>query len=382
MKILEINKDEVYHIYVNKNIFYRSNTSKTLPLSELIGNKKIKPITSKYTSHPYGLSSDMDGMAIGSLKDLHKELSAKKIVPSTSFKKLYFDTDCKFPRFKLSETTSIKRCLDPAKADSCIINIPEFEEYRDGYRTAVNPEVVRIYKSKTCDLYYIMNKNVNKPEFTYGTPVLNQYLTLISKYSGNDVYEQLLSCFGVDYKEVDLIYEGLVMLLDNKETKLIKRLNDYMQITYDIELDQFIGNNLQKIDKDSITQLNKMFQSSDATIIGMGMKLLSNYNILDNACAIGSLIIDNYRTLQTNSVFNSVGFKQVLKSLDIDPRSFNSSNVAENIGKIYVKSTNPEDRALGREVIRQRMENDIRTQVDRFVNQYKDMDIKVTFEVK
>ena len=134
MKILNFSKVKAYCVSHNSSYGYQygcSSTSIAVPtkisdmtLIELIVvSDEVSPQTIKQSS----------GIAFGTDKDVQDLIKSRKNKNDIStFKRVYFDQFCKYPRFKLASSTSIKRCLNPSKADTCILTVPHYREYEKG----------------------------------------------------------------------------------------------------------------------------------------------------------------------------------------------------------------------------------------------------------
>ena len=97
------------------------------------------------------------GIFLGDLGDINNTINSKlNLINPSTFKKVYFDPNCKYPRFKLSTLTNIKRCLDPSKADTVIISKMDFKEYEYPSNCLGNkdPKEIIIMFSEKANCYY------------------------------------------------------------------------------------------------------------------------------------------------------------------------------------------------------------------------------------
>lgn len=124
-----------------------------------------------------------------------------------------------------------------------------------------------------------------------------------------------------------------------------------MKIIYDTELDKFVSNNLSNLTEDDLKSLSGMLGSQDPTVVGMGIKLLSGYNIPDSVCSVGILLMSNWNTITSNSAFKSVGFQQILNTLGISEREVYSGITDNIINKLYKSSTNDADKEKARKIV-------------------------------
>ena len=95
------------------------------------GSKKHIGDDCYYTS-PF-CAEKVFGMYLGDNDSIETIISSKTLTSLTGVKRVYFDPKSKYPRFKLSEATTIKRSLTAAKADVCIpplqmvqVEVPDF----------------------------------------------------------------------------------------------------------------------------------------------------------------------------------------------------------------------------------------------------------------
>ena len=94
-----------------------------------------------------------------------------------------------------------------------------------------------------------------------------------------------------------------------------------------------------------------MLESQDPTVVGMGIKLLSGYNIPDSTCSVGILLMSNWSTITSNPAFKSVGFQQILNTLGISEREVYSGITDNIINKLYKSSTNDADKEKARKMV-------------------------------
>ena len=102
-----------------------------------------------------------------------------------------------------------------------------------------------------------------------------------------------------------------------------------------------------------------MLQSSDQTTVGMGIKLISSYNIVDAACSIGILISSSWNNISSNYAVKSVGFQQVLKTLGISEGSLHSGRTLEIVNNLYKTSTNTEDKEKAKGIILEKIKEEL-----------------------
>ena len=128
-------------------------------------------------------------------------------------KRVYFDPKSKYPRFKLSEATTIKRSLTAAKADVCILPKVEYSVYTPKYSSGGAPrdKNIKLYYSPSEDTYYLID---HKPGACYqssSTKDLNNFINKAINTSSSDPLEQFASAVmaeGIIPADCTLFYSG------------------------------------------------------------------------------------------------------------------------------------------------------------------------------
>lgn len=311
--------------------------------------------------------SKSTGIFLGNVSDIDNEINSK-INPNspTSFDKIYIDKCCKYPRFKISALTNIKKCLDPTKADSVIISQHNFTDY-DGtiancHLRKYHLDTTIIMYSKKADCYYFLDYY---PFCLANSDVRDNLDTWIIKNSSfkesnksasyNNLMRWCSSLINAKVLPNDCVefYNGNVVLLKNDaEIAFINNLyNRYMKITYDTELDRFINNGIEKTTDEDLDTIKRMISSDDETVVGMGLKLLSNYDITSSICSIGYILGENYRNVLRSGISNSVGFKQVLATLSLCRDDLARGDINHIINKLYNVSEDKEDKEKVRKYV-------------------------------
>lgn len=346
----------------SRNGSYYSNNISNTCLADMIvvydinGSKKHIGDDCYYTS-PF-CAEKVFGMYLGDNDSIETIISSKTLTSLTGVKRVYFDPKSKYPRFKLSEATTIKRSLTAAKADVCILPKVQYDTYKPQYSSGGAPrdKNIKLYYSPSEDTYYLID---HKPGACYqssSSKDLNNFINKAINTSSSDPLEQFASAVmaeGIIPADCTLFYSGkCCFFTDNSEYEQVNNiLNNYMKIIYDTELDKFVSNNLSDLTEDDLKSLSGMLGSQDPTVVGMGIKLLSGYNILDSACSVGILLMSNWNTITSNSAFKSVGFQQILNTLGISEREIYSGITDNIINKLYKSSTNDADKEKARKIV-------------------------------
>lgn len=320
------------------------------------------------------------GFFLGSPDDIDALLDLRHNTnPISSFNKIYFDKECKYPRFKLSEKTSIKRCLKPSIADSCIISKIQLYKY-EWYEDQRESKALVAYSSKENSWYFLTNMALGGyPQLTSSIEKqLNHTFSLERK-------KRILSILvdkGILPNDTSIYYEGPVITLSKSQYDYIYNIqNTYMKITYDTELDQFINQKLQELTPTEATEINKMLKSSDETIVGMGMKLLSNYDLNRSKCTIGLLLLENWQNITDISTFTSVGFKQILQTLGLDTCTRYRPPREHMVNTWYEESTSETDKSFGRDFINSKIEQELQQSINSYKNTFKTLDLDISIVI-
>lgn len=292
------------------------------------------------------------GLLIGEKPNLDEIINSKINNNINISDKLYFDTNCTYPRFKLS-TKDMKRTIKLDKADKVVISKynPIYVEPDCYYLKTVTPYLVY---SPSEDVYYYFNV-VRNPSRDNGWPKsISQFNQIYKKYSSTghqtELYE-ILKTLSIIPNDSFILPEN-VWLLTEQDYKYIDNItNNYMQIIYDTELDKFICNGLMPVTEDDINTLHNMFSSNDNSVVGLGLKLLSSYDITSDPLSIVLLLHKHYSKIRYNDAYKSVGFKQVITSLQIN-EEYLGNNRDKLINQVFDACHNDETKAKAREAVR------------------------------
>lgn len=331
-------------------------------------------------------SEEYNYILLGGNEDVKNLIKSKiNTNPVSSFKKVYFDKLCKYPRFKVKELTSISRSLKPLNVDSCIITPIEFQEYNYWYKGKLKYDIL-VGFSKSSNSYYF----INETDYSYSNSTLEAfYKQKLSQFSNLDPQNSLLSALIADkILPIDTIpyYQGKIIVLKNNEYEYVNNIiNNYTQITYDTELDKFINTNLQKLTSSEIKEIDKMLKSPDDTVVGMGMKLLSNFDIDSSRCILAILILNHWNNIVDNSTFKSVGFQQVLKSVYGDYSKINVDSRTSRykyLNSVYGTSTNSDDKKYAKDFAKDKILSVLNSQADSFMTILSNFGFKITISIE
>lgn len=331
-------------------------------------------------------SEEYNYILLGSNEDVKNLIKSKiNTNPISSFKKVYFDKLCKYPRFKVKELTSISRSLKPLNVDSCIITPIEFQEYNYWYKGKLKYDIL-VGFSKSSNSYYF----INETDYSYSNSTLEVfYKQKLSQFPNLDPQNSLLSALIADkILPIDTIpyYQGKIIVLKNNGYEYVNNIiNNYTKITYDTELDKFINTNLQKLTSSDIKEIDKMLKSSDDTVVGMGMKLLSNFDIDSSRCTLAILILNNWDNIVDNFTFKSVGFQQVLKSVYGNYSKINIGSRTSRdkyLNSVYETSTNSDDKKYAKDFAKDQILSVLNSQADSFMTTLSNFGFKITISIE
>lgn len=313
------------------------------------------PRSSVYANNKYDNSIPPGlcyGLFIGEKPNLDEIIKSKINNNINVSDKLYFDANCTYPRFKLS-TKDMKRTIKLDKADKVVISKydPMYVKPTAYQLNEVKPYLVY---SPSEDVYYYFNM-VRSPRRDTGWPkAITQLNQIYKKYSSTghqtELYEILkrLSIIPND----SFVLPDDVWLLTEQDYKYIDNIiNKYMQLIYDTELDKFICEGLMPVTEDDINTLNNMFSSNDNSVIGLGLKLLSSYDITSDPLSIVLLLHKHYSKIRYNDAYKSVGFKQVINSLQIT-EDYLGHQRDKLINQVFDACYTDEAKAKAREAVR------------------------------
>lgn len=229
-----------------------------------------------------------------------------------------FDQTSKFPRFKLN-ATSYKRCIKKDRADFTIIadiNINNFS-----YK--------RIIQTK--DAYYLFPNYVY---FTWdpGKRYQSEYYDIddfIIKYK-----DKLFS------SEIINTWDYYLMQVSSPQIFIDVLTNKITNVLTDSMLDKIISETLEKLDYDKFKQIKSLIESPDKDNIGLGLRLLCNYNIEPMLNSINLLIAKHYSKITHVSEWTSTDVKQLRKKLYLPVTPIQDLH---NLWSYIIKSKNSDD---------------------------------------
>ena len=201
---------------------------------------------------------------------------------------LYFTKNSKFPRFKLSDTT-YKRCIKKEKAD-CIITAID----KNFYSRHVDCLI------ETKDAYYLSYSQISSHE-----------ICELLKITPGDYTIQKDITYYSDLNQDQLMY---LNIMSGKITK---------PVMLDETLNKIIDSKNQILSKEDADQLYTMLSCSDSDTVGLGLKLMTNYNLSETPVTAKFLLYSTYNSWKYNSAKNNVAIKNMFKNLSFVGYEYN-----------------------------------------------------------
>ena len=229
---------------------------------------------------------------ISNLKTLMDQYS-KSLTVWVPGKKIYFHPKSKFPRFKLMGT-DYKRTIKPDKCD-CIV-VPEVSE-----RWIYIYTKMRIYKDKRSNDLFGISKGIYDARFSDE----KHFLECIKLWNNDDL--EFVQTTNI--AEVNKENSFAIDVLLGKYTK---------PIITDTMLDLEISKSLPIISESDIDSIDSMLGSTDQSVVEMGLKLLTGFNVFETPTIIKTLLYKHWNVATSNKALNSVAVRKMLNSVDAD----------------------------------------------------------------
>lgn len=375
-----------------KFVFFDHNTVSTIPtLATFVRVLGVDDSNfSHFTYHTH--DTNWSGIYCGSVDALNKQLLSRKYT-GASPSKVCFSKTATYPRYKLREYGNIQIKRDATKADAFVIGKVDLaSRYQNvgpeqsGYKVRSLTKQ-RVMYSPSSDMYYVIWDN-KYPNFSYTSAqnVWSNYLKTLT-YNASEFmahYPTELTNSGIIPTDCTQVCEETLTLLPEAQTEMITIIenNPTMQVIYDTELDKFIVSQLRKMEAEDVQTLATMLQSSDQSVVAMGIKLLATYNITDSKCTCGTLLAACWKNLRYNDAAKSVGFKSVLSTLGLDKEDFSYyGDNSKLINKLYAASQNEDDRNTCRTAILKAVEAQILQKFEELKDLYSNFDLNINLTI-
>ena len=295
--------------------------------------------------------------------------------------KVYLHSDCTIPRAKV--TQKYTRVLKADKADICVIPKLERESYTENLAIFLNKEKNKIYVVENISKWnqgkYIYYTTEKCASFTLGSCILdiNPSLrdTLIEE---KQYYGEPANTFSIgnwkDFLTSSLIYYGPILSLNTKEYWIADMLyNKLHDIITEDKLLTTLGDSTNEFTKEIYDNLRGMLNSSDITIVGLGLKAIAEMDYEKYRNTTVHLLANNSSYWERNSMRSSSSVKYMLKFL----------NMWGNSREHYASTTTKEDFALMQEVVKSDFNDRIESIKKSFNSRFPfaNLDLSYQFEV-
>ena len=213
---------------------------------------------------------------------------------------LYFDPSSEFPRFKLGLTNN-KRCIKTTKANAVVVS-----------------------GKKTCSI--ASQQNMNVYEDNENRIIIIDTESFASCFN-NDVFKLITYCNNLQFQieKLTLIYSGLLESFA-KESLWIPNYLDGMYnvpLIKDVVLDKIICNMCPDVTLDEINSIYDMLSSSDKSVVQLGMKMITGFNVDKYRLTFRMLLYSTDKWV--NCCRNTVACDQLINTLNINYRYPNSN---------------------------------------------------------
>lgn len=295
--------------------------------------------------------------------------------------KVYLHSDCTIPRTKV--TQKYTRVLKADKADICVVPKLERELNTENLAIFINRDKNKIYVLENTSewnqgkyTYYTAEKCAG---FTLGScildinPSLRDTLIEEKKYYG-DYHNTFSMDNWKDFLASSLIYYGPTLSLYTKEFWIADILyNKLHDIITEDKLLATLGDSTNEFTKEVYDNLREMLNSSDNTIVGLGLKAVAEMDYEKYRNTTVHLLANNNIYWSKNDMRSSANVKYMLKYLDL------WRNPREN----YASTTTQEDFALMQEVVKMDFQDRVETIKRNFYNRFPfaKLDLTYQFEV-
>lgn len=296
--------------------------------------------------------------------------------------KIYIHSDCAIPRAKV--TQKYTRVLKSEKADICVV--PKLE------RKIINTENISIFINRDKGNIYIIENAVEWnsgkctcytsekcSNFALGSCVLdiNPSLrdTLITEIY---YYGTKGKAFSIedwkDFLSSTLLYYGPAVSLYTKESwiadLLYNKLHDV--ITEDILL-ATLGDSTNEFTKEAYDNLNEMLNSTDVTVVGLGLKAIAEMDYEKYRNTAVHLLCNNNMNWASNPMRFSSSVKYMLNYLGL----------CRGEREHYANTTTQEDFTLMQEVIKSDINEKVEAIKKAFNSRFPfaNLDLSYEFEV-
>lgn len=292
--------------------------------------------------------------------------------------KVYLHSDCTIPRAKV--TQKYTRVLKADKADICVVPKLEKEYSTETLAIFLNKEKDKIYVlENTSDwnqgkyIYYTTEKCAS---FALGScildinPSLRDTLIEEKKYY-SDPHNTFSMGNWKDFLASSLIYYGPVLSLYTKESWIVDVLyNKLHDIITEDKLLATLGDSTNEFTKEVYDNLREMLNSSDSTVVGLGLKAVAEMDYEKYRNTTVHLLANNNIHWESNAMRSSASVKYMLNYLKL----WRSSR------EHYASTTTQEDFALMQEVVKSDFQERVESIQKQFNNRFPFVKLDLTYQ--
>jgi hypothetical protein len=308
---------------------------------------------------------------------IKSNISFRSASELTSESKLYIHPDCTIPRAKV--TQKYTKVLSPDKADFCVV--PTIPNNINTVLTAVfvNREKMKAFFIKAAPSWErgrCKHKAPTKCEnIALGTKVsdINPYLKgssieEVSAYSRPDIYTQEN---WKDFLESSLVFYGHAAELSSKEHFMADIMYGTYKnlITEDVILAS-LGDESNELNRETYDSIKEMLNSSDETVIGLGLKTLAELDYKKYYNTAIHLLCTSNRRWGNNKIRQNTSVKYMLKTLDL----------WRWINERYSKETTQEDFDMLKQVLYEDFKDYVEDFKRSFINKYPFANVEFSYD--
>lgn len=373
--MITLYKLDLYSLYQAKNNSLTCLGGKNLEYSDSfmhIYHSREKNLLTPIPSHIEIIEDDN-----GYFGKINNNIEFKSISELTPESKLYIHPDCTIPRAKV--TQKYTKVLSPDKADFCVIPaIP------DNINTALTAVFVNREKMKAFFIVTTMSWETGrcKPKaptvcenIALGTKVsdINPYLkgsSIEEKYcySCPELYTQEN---WKDFLNSSLVFYGHAATLSSKEHFMADVIyGNYKNLITEDAILASLGDESNELNRETYDSIKEMLNSSDETVIGLGLKTLAELDYKKYYNTTIHLLCTSNRRWCRNKIRQNTSVKYMLKTLDL----------WRYINERYSKETTQEDFDMFKQTLQEDFKSYVEDFKRSFTNKYPFANVEFSYD--
>lgn len=271
--VLEVNKHIVNYLY------YRNDQHTLKNQFEFVN--RLLPAEDWYGRWYY---NDKGNIYLGDRKQLLEELN--RPVDLQNVKKVYFSSQSKFPRTRLSIVDDIKRTIKLDNAEAIVADC----WLVTGAPSGRNNSQYVLYSAEV-DQFYVVSLPLEKMDIP--TTIEEVISTLLPE-------------------DAKIIHTGKLLYIDEDTTVLV---NSTLPIINSIDLDRYLASNLPDLTPDMLESIEQMCISSDYSTQEMALKSLMSFNIYKSLYPIITLLHEVKGRIEYCDYTSSTAFTYFMKCI-------------------------------------------------------------------